>query len=65
MAAGFVGVAIAYAIGQAAPMVAAFWGVVAWNEFRGAGPRAWWSPGSMFGFYVLALAALAAAFRAG
>ncbi|HZM68849.1 MAG TPA: GRP family sugar transporter [Candidatus Cryosericum sp.] len=64
VAAGFVGVAIAYAIGQAAPMVAAFWGVVAWNEFRGAGSRAWWSLGLMFGFYVLALAALTAAFRA-
>src|SRR5262249_679738 len=35
VAAGLVGVAVSYAIGQAAPMVAAVWGVFVWKEFRG------------------------------
>src|SRR5882762_8172251 len=33
VAASFTGVAISYAIGQSAPMVAALWGVLAWKEF--------------------------------
>ena len=33
VAANFTGVAISYAIGQSAPMVAALWGVLAWKEF--------------------------------
>src|ERR1700719_4655778 len=40
VAANFTGVAISYAIGQSAPMVAALWGVLAWKEFEGAGSRA-------------------------
>ena len=32
--------AISYAIGQSAPMVGALWGVLAWKEFAGSGPRA-------------------------
>src|SRR5712671_7992647 len=36
VAANFTGVAISYAIGQSAPMVAALWGVLAWKEFQGA-----------------------------
>ena len=36
VAASFTGVAISYAIGQSAPMVAALWGVLAWKEFAGA-----------------------------
>jgi len=35
VAANFTGVAISYAIGQSAPMVAALWGVFAWKEFEG------------------------------
>src|SRR5258708_34578608 len=40
LAASFTGVAISYAIGQSAPMVAALWGVLAWKEFENSGPRA-------------------------
>ena len=36
VAARFTGVAISYAIGQSAPMVAALWGVFIWKEFRAA-----------------------------
>ena len=64
VAASFVGVAISYAIGQAAPMVAAFWGVAVWREFRGASPRAWTYLGLMFACYAAALAVLAAAYSA-
>src|SRR3982075_3101604 len=37
VAASYTGVAISYAIGQSAPMVAALWGVLAWREFKGSG----------------------------
>ncbi|MFY9743305.1 MAG: AcrB/AcrD/AcrF family protein [Candidatus Sulfotelmatobacter sp.] len=47
--------AIAYAIGQSAPMVAALWGVLAWNEFAGAGGKAKVYLASMFVFYALAI----------
>src|SRR5712664_1164133 len=40
VAASFTGVAISYAIGQSAPMVAALWGVLAWKEFAGSGTSA-------------------------
>ncbi len=40
VAASFTGVAISYAIGQSAPMVAALWGIVAWREFDNSAPRA-------------------------
>jgi glucose uptake protein len=36
MAAGKAGAAISYALGQGATMVAAFWGVFIWREFKGA-----------------------------
>src|SRR5713226_7398713 len=36
VAASFTGVAISYAIGQSAPMVAALWGILAWREFQGS-----------------------------
>ena len=64
VAASFVGVAISYAIGQAAPMVAAFWGVAVWHEFKGASPRAWTYLGLMFVCYLAALAVLAGAYSA-
>jgi glucose uptake protein len=64
VAAGYVGVPIAYAVGQAAPMVAALWGLFAWHEFRGAGPGARRYLVLMFVFYLLALAAIAGAYRA-
>ncbi len=64
VAASFVGVAISYAIGQAAPMVAALWGIAVWREFRGAPARAWVYVGLMFACYVAALAVLASAYGA-
>jgi glucose uptake protein len=55
VAANFTGVAISYAIGQASPMVAALWGVLAWHEFQNARPRAKLYLGLMFAFYILAI----------
>jgi glucose uptake protein len=55
VAANFTGVAISYAIGQSAPMVAALWGVLAWKEFRGAGRMAYVYLTLMFVFYALAI----------
>lgn len=64
VAAGFLGVAISYAIGQAAPMVAAIWGVAVWKEFKGAPGRAWTYLALMFAAYAAALAVLASAYGA-
>jgi len=55
VAANFTGVAISYAIGQSAPMVAALWGVLAWKEFQGASRRATTFLALMFVFYLLAI----------
>lgn len=55
VAASFTGVAISYAIGQSAPMVAALWGILAWKEFDNSGPRAKAYLGLMFVFYGLAI----------
>src|ERR1700740_3854898 len=55
VAASFTGVAISYAIGQSAPMVAALWGVLAWKEFQGANRQAKMYLGLMFLFYLLAI----------
>ena len=61
VAAHFTGVAISYAIGQSAPMVAALWGVLAWREFQGANRRAKIFLALMFVFYVLAILMVAKA----
>ena len=61
VAASFTGVAISYAIGQSAPMVAALWGVLAWKEFKGAGSKAYVYLLLMFVFYGLAIALVARA----
>jgi glucose uptake protein len=37
LSAGKAGAAISYGLGQGATMVAAFWGVFIWKEFKGAG----------------------------
>jgi glucose uptake protein len=60
-AASYTGVAISYAIGQSAPMVAALWGVLAWKEFDGSGPRAKMYLALMFVFYALAILLVARA----
>jgi glucose uptake protein len=65
VAANFTGVAISYAIGQAAPMVAAFWGVFIWKEFAGARSKARIYLSFMFVFYLLAIVFIALANRAG
>jgi glucose uptake protein len=63
VAAGFVGVAISYAIGQAAPMVAALWGVFVWKEFRGANNTAKKYLAAMFVCYLLAIVIIARAYN--
>ncbi len=55
VAASFTGVAISYAIGQSAPMVAALWGIFVWKEFANSGPRAKAYLSLMFVFYALAI----------
>src|SRR5277367_2596423 len=65
VAANFTGVAISYAIGQSAPMVAALWGVLAWKEFQGANTRAKAFLALMFVFYFLAILLIARANTAG
>ena len=65
VAANFTGVAISYAIGQSAPMVAALWGVLAWHEFRGAGSKAKTYLSLMFLFYIFAIVSIALANTAG
>jgi glucose uptake protein len=61
VAASFTGVAISYAIGQSAPMVAALWGVLAWKEFAGAPGRAKMYLALMFVFYCLGILLVARA----
>jgi len=65
VAASLVGVAIAYAIGQAAPMVAAAWGVFVWNEFRGAPRSSRLYLGAMFVLFPLAIVVISRAYLAG
>lgn len=64
VAASLVGVAISYAIGQAAPMVAAAWGVFVFREFEHADRRARVYLTLMFVSYLLALATIASAYEA-
>jgi len=61
VAASFTGVAISYAIGQSAPMVAALWGILVWKEFEGSGSRAKLYLFLMFIFYALAILLVARA----
>ena len=61
VAASFTGVAISYAIGQSAPMVAALWGVFAWKEFAGAPGKAKMYLAMMFVFYCLGILLVAKA----
>jgi len=61
VAASFTGVAISYAIGQSAPMVAALWGLLAWKEFEGSDSRAKVYLALMFVFYALAILLVARA----
>jgi glucose uptake protein len=65
VASNLTGVAISYAIGQSAPMVAALWGVFVWHEFRGAGTAAWVNLVLMFLFFIAAIALVSLAYSAG
>ncbi len=65
VAASLTGVAISYAIGQSAPMVAALWGVFVWHEFRGAGTAARVNLVLMFVFFIAAIALVSWAYAAG
>jgi glucose uptake protein len=62
--ASMVGIALAYAIGQANPLVAALWGVFVWREFRTAPRRADILLGFMFVLYFGGLLLLASSFHA-
>ena len=64
VAANYTGVAISYAIGQSAPMVAALWGVLAWREFQGAKQQAKYYLALMFVFYLVAILLVARAHTA-
>jgi glucose uptake protein len=61
VASSLTGVAISYAIGQSAPMVAALWGVLVWKEFDGANRQAKTFLALMFVFYVFAIVLIARA----
>ena len=61
--AGMVGIALAYAIGQANPLIAALFGVFVWREFQGASRRAHVLLGFMFVLYLGGLLTLASSFR--
>ncbi|MGB8011504.1 MAG: AcrB/AcrD/AcrF family protein [Terriglobales bacterium] len=61
VAAKYTSVAISYAIGQSAPMVAALWGVLVWKEFAGAPGKAKIYLTLMFVFYGLGILLVARA----
>lgn len=63
-AASLTGMAISWGIGQAAPMVAAAWGVFVWKEFRGAPPKSRIYLAGMFVFYILAIGLISLAYNA-
>lgn len=56
VAAGQAGFAISYGLGQGATMVAAFWGVFVWKEFRNAPSGTTGLIGLMFAGYIAGLA---------
>ncbi len=58
-----VGTALAYAIGQSNPLVAALWGVLVWHEFRGAPKRSHVLLAVMFVLYIAGLLFLTISFR--
>ncbi len=54
-----VGFAVAYAIGQSAPLVASLWGLFVWREFAGAGAKVVTALLAMYVFYAAAILILA------
>jgi glucose uptake protein len=59
-----VGIALAYAIGQANPLIAALWGVFIWREFEGASALTYMLLVCMFVLYVCGLLVLASSIQA-
>jgi glucose uptake protein len=55
IASGAAGFAISYGLGQGATMVAAFWGVFIWKEFREAPKSTSLLINLMFAFFILGL----------
>lgn len=56
---GAMGFAMAYAIGETAPMVGALWGLLCFRELEGAPASAWAAQGAMFALYISAIALIA------
>ena len=65
VASSLTGVAISYALGQSAPMVAVLWGVFVWHEFRGAATAARVNLVLMFLFFIAAIALVSLAYAVG
>ena len=63
LAAGFAGMAVAGAVGQANPLVAALWGILVWKEFRGASRLTWKLVVLMLGLYSAGLILLGLSIR--
>jgi glucose uptake protein len=61
IASGAAGFAISYGLGQGATMIAAFWGVFIWKEFKGAPAGINKLLGSMFLFFIVGLGLIIAA----
>lgn len=61
VAASQLSVAIAYTLGQCAPMVAALWGIFVWKEFKGAPQKSYRYLGMMFLFFISGIILLAKA----
>ena len=61
IAAGKAGAAVSYALGQGAPMVAAFWGVFVWKEFKGADSKTNWLLALMLLLFIAGLATIVVA----
>ena len=55
IAAGKAGAAVSYALGQGAPMIAAFWGVFIWKEFKGADCKTGYLLALMFALFIIGL----------
>ena len=61
IAAGKAGAAVSYALGQGAPLIAAFWGVFIWKEFKGADNKTNWLLALMFVLFFEGLATIVVA----
>lgn len=61
IAAGKAGAAVSYALGQGAPMIAAFWGVFIWKEFKGADKKTAALLALMFALFIVGLAVIVVA----